>query len=63
MTLDLLDSEGHVRRLSDIRAEVIDRVLVANRWNISATAAALGMGRSTIYRRYQALKRQLPDEE
>ena len=55
-SLSLLDAAGNLRSLSDIEAEVIAFSLSHTKNNITRAATALGMSKSTFYRKLQELK-------
>jgi DNA-binding NtrC family response regulator len=60
--LRLLDSDGHVRTLADIEADVIRFALVHYRGRMSEVARRLRMGRSTLYRKLDLLGLAVADE-
>ena len=51
MKINLLDNEGRIRALADIELEVIDAAILKCNGNIAHAARALGIGRSTLYRK------------
>lgn len=51
----LTGANGHFRTLADIEAEVLRAALQHYNWHISEAARQLGVGRSTLYRRIEAL--------
>ncbi len=65
--LPLLDAEGEVRPLDDIEAELIRYAVTHYRGQMSEVARRLRIGRSTLYRKLDALglncERQEPDSE
>jgi transcriptional regulator of acetoin/glycerol metabolism len=50
-SIDIFDARGRPRRLLDIENEMILATLRHNRGSVTKTAAQLGIGRSTLYRR------------
>jgi transcriptional regulator of acetoin/glycerol metabolism len=54
--IDLLDRQGHVRKLEDIEAEVLRVALASQGGSVFRAALSLGIGRSTFYRRLPFLK-------
>jgi DNA-binding NtrC family response regulator len=53
--LPLLSGDGEVRRLDDVEADMIRFAVTHYRGQISEVARRLGIGRSTLYRKMQAL--------
>jgi DNA-binding NtrC family response regulator len=53
--LQLLDAEGEVRPLDDIEAELIRYAITHYRGQMSEVARRLQIGRSTLYRKLEAL--------
>lgn len=49
----LTDANGGLRSLSDIEEEYVAIAFAQNEQNASRTAAFLGIGRSTFYRRFR----------
>lgn len=45
------DRSGATRRLADVERDAITMALIAHEFNRKAVAKALGIGRSTLYRR------------
>ncbi len=60
-TLNLLDSEGDVRPLDDIEADVIRFALAHYRGQMSQAARRLRIGRSTLYRKLDGLGLAIAD--
>jgi DNA-binding NtrC family response regulator len=54
--LDICDTSGHVRSLSDIEANVIKIALEKYNGRISDVARYLGVGRSTLYRKIRGIE-------
>lgn len=50
-----LNADGQLRQLSEVEADMIKLALAQNPGNVRAAARALGIGRSTLYRRMRAL--------
>jgi transcriptional regulator of acetoin/glycerol metabolism len=53
--IPVFNNDGHLRTLSEIEADIIRLGLKVYNGNITAIAHHLGVGRSTIYRKAQAL--------
>jgi len=53
--LPLLDGDGHVRALEDIEADLIRYAITHYRGQMSEVARRLRIGRSTLYRKLEAL--------
>jgi len=53
--LHLLDAEGEVRPLDEIEAELIRYAITHYRGQMSEVARRLQIGRSTLYRKLEAL--------
>ena len=51
----LTSANGHFRALADIEAEILRAALQHYNWHISEAARQLDVGRSTLYRRIEAL--------
>jgi DNA-binding NtrC family response regulator len=54
-TLPLLDTEGEVRPLDEIESELIRYAVTHYRGQMSEVARRLRIGRSTLYRKLEAL--------
>ena len=55
LTLPLLDAQGEVRPLEQLEAEVIRFAIAHYRGQMSEVARRLQIGRSTLYRKLDAL--------
>ena len=60
--LPLLDSQGHVRPLEDVEAELIRFAITHYRGQMSEVARRLKIGRSTLYRKLESLGYGNPDD-
>jgi DNA-binding NtrC family response regulator len=60
--LPLLDSQGHVRPLEDVEAELIRFAITHYRGQMSEVARRLKIGRSTLYRKLESLGYGGPDD-
>lgn len=58
--LTLLDDRNQFRTMSDLEAEVIDRALAHYSGNMYRASSALGISRSTLYRKMAALELRKP---
>lgn len=59
--LTLLDDRNQFRTMSDLEAEVIDRALAHYSGNMYRASSALGISRSTLYRKMAALELRKPE--
>jgi transposase-like protein len=53
--IQLHTADGHIRPLADIEADVVRLALVLHGGSITEAAKALGIGRSTFYRKVRVL--------
>jgi DNA-binding NtrC family response regulator len=53
--ITLFESDGHVRQLADIEADVIRLAIGHYRGRMTEVARRLGIGRSTLYRKLAEL--------
>jgi transcriptional regulator of acetoin/glycerol metabolism len=53
--VDVVDREGHVRKLQDIESDVLRAALIKHEGSVTEAALRLGIGRSTFYRRLPTL--------
>ena len=51
--IPLTDDQGDVRKLADLEAEIIRQALIACNGSVSKVARQLGVGRSTLYRKFK----------
>lgn len=54
-TIKTSGSDGHIRPLSEIELEQIEAAIARYPGNMSEVARRLGIGRSTLYRKIEAL--------
>lgn len=55
-TLSLMDQDGQLRRLLHMEQDIIEHAVAYYNGHISQAARALGIGRSTLYRKLDAIK-------
>jgi hypothetical protein len=60
--LSLFDDDGRFRKLAELEAEVISQAIIHCFGNLLRTSVALGIGRSTLYRKIDEYRLSRPDK-